>query len=152
MTYHLARLSPSSYIILHDYFLEPQTLSHNQIHTPLIQEILLLCPQTSLSILYHRIWEWTSFCLPNLSLTEQASLQEYLSKNQDMRERLTTVFASYLIPPSLHYINVQESSNSINSEPQLALPSPKQVISPLLSDTLLDKLSKMRSQAALSRK
>src|SRR3990172_3459815 len=63
-----------------------------EIYTPLIQEILVCFPKTSTSTLFYQIHHFAAGILCDLTQKEQIQMTEYLSKNQDMKERLTLAF------------------------------------------------------------
>src|ERR1043166_5067689 len=107
------------------------------VHNPLIQELVTLCPQNSTSTVYYQLAHLAAAFLRTCSKKQQVQLLQFIGKNQDMRERLTTGFASLAIPQSTHSINAPGSMSFTKEEVPEA---PKNQNSPALL-LLLDTLS-----------
>ena len=72
--------------------------SSRTIHLPLMQEFQSCLPKNSTSIHFYQMWSLAGIIQVDLEMKDQVVLAQYLGASQDMKARLTTVFASYLIP------------------------------------------------------
>ena len=131
---------------------EPSSFCREGIYSPLLEEITSCLPQISTSTHFYMIHQWTSLLFLDLTLKQQKELYHQLMSNQDMRDQLIIGLGNFPIHPSSLSTPAPESSNCTGNDPLTEPKSPPSPPSPLLTDTLLERLSNLRLKVGVKQK